>query len=43
MGKNKKRDMYTRKEEESGKRTVWIIGLVALLLAIAFIAIASFI
>ena len=42
MGKNnKKKNMYTRKEEESGKKTVLVIGLVALLLAIGIIAVAA--
>ena len=42
MGKNRKKDKYTRKEEENGKKVIWIIGLVALLLAIGFIVVGMY-
>ena len=42
MGKNRKKDKYTRKEEENGKKTIWIIGLVAVLLMFGIIAIGAY-
>ena len=42
MGKNKKKVMHSRKEEEQAKKVLWIIGVSALILVLVMLIGYSF-